>query len=96
MPSVRARKASARPAPTGKAEAFARLHTQGAKRRDARARARRETEVLERLVAESVSSEPSSATWYDHPGVLTREETIAAAALRNAQGLHALMERKRS
>jgi len=94
-PSARLRKGARRPSPKARDEAFARIHAQVARRRDADAKARRERETLERLVAESVSAEPLSVTWYDHPGVLSREEVLAFGSPRNAVGLHALMERHR-
>lgn len=95
-PPARSRRSRGRPAPAREAEASERLHAQIARKRDADAKARRETAVLERLVAESVSSEPLSVTWYDHPGVLTREQVLAFGVPRNATALHALMDRHRA
>lgn len=94
-PPTRTRSTPGRPAPKLVAEAAARIHAQTAKRRDAMARASRETLTLERLVAESVSAEPLSVTWYNHPGVLSREQAIDFGPCRNAAALHALMDRHR-
>ena len=88
-------KAGRRPAPAARDEAFSRIHAQITRRRNAEARARREREQLERLIAETVSSQPLSITWYDHPGLLTREEVLAFGLPRDAAGLHSLMERHR-
>jgi len=51
--------------------------------------------ALDRAVAEAVSSEPTSATWYDAPGKLTRSRVMESAGLTTMQ-LHRLMERYRT
>lgn len=77
------------------ARACALIHAQTARARDAAAKAAREKASLERLVAESVSSDPLSVSWYDKPGVLSRDLAITVGPARNADGLHALMSRYR-
>lgn len=81
--------------PATKAAPFAHLEQsatalKGLKDRLARARAKHEDEI-----AELVSDKPGAVDWYDHPGVLTRDEVKAAAGIKHTVALHRIMDNYR-
>ena len=77
-----------------KAHHLGRLADRVAAREKALDRARREQDALDALVAELVSEEPTSPTWYRHPGRLTPEEVQSGASLTEL-GLDKTMARYR-
>lgn len=73
---------------------FSIVHDQALKVERAEERLRKERERLEDRIAEAVTTEPTSVTWYAHPGTLTLEQAAGASMLTEL-GVHRAMERQR-
>lgn len=71
------------------------LVAQAARAKRARETARREQGKLDRLLAETVSSEPTAVLWYSRPGVLTLAEA-AQASMLGELAVHRAVERHRA
>lgn len=78
----------------GQTQAFGRIVRQQERVDKAREALKRQLQTLDMVVAELVSSEPESTTWYLHPGDLSPSQVQGAAGLTEL-GLHKTMERYR-
>jgi hypothetical protein len=84
-----------RPTVADKTDLATRLHKASDGVHNANERYRAARARLDRLVAESVSGDPSSPAWWATPGTLTPDEAMGAANL-TARQLNSLMERYRA
>ena len=71
------------------------LAAQAQRVRRAKATVRREQAKLDRMIAESVSSQPAAVTWYARPGALDLAGA-AAAIERSELAVHRAVERHRN
>ena len=75
-------------------EAMSRLMAQDARLEGTLARVRTESDRLDNMLADAVSSKPESATWYAHPGVLTIDQAVSVIT-GGVAALHHALERYR-
>lgn len=81
------------PVPPDKSAEFEHLFTLTNRWRDAQKLAAHRRLLLDKAVANAITSTPKTPTWYLHPGKLTVEQACEATGL-TPLAIHRLMERQ--